>query len=135
MGQSTKSILLGSYSGFKVGNGHSISLLQFADDTIMAGKGTWDNLWSIKTIFCSFELVSGLKVNFHKSNLVDINLNSQFLEVAFSFLLCSLDAIPFKFLGDSGWCQSEAYKQVEACVGCFEKKIIFLEWASSFYWR
>lgn len=42
-----------------------ISILQFADDTVLMGKGTWNNLWSTKTIFRSFEMVSVLKVNFH----------------------------------------------------------------------
>ncbi|MCH96062.1 RNA-directed DNA polymerase (Reverse transcriptase), partial [Trifolium medium] len=36
------------------------------DDTIIVGDGNWRNLWSIKTVLRSFELVSGLKVKFHK---------------------------------------------------------------------
>lgn len=41
VGLFNKSIHFGSYSGFEVANGHSLSLLRFNDDTIMVGKGTW----------------------------------------------------------------------------------------------
>lgn len=45
------------------------------------------------------ELVSGLKVNFYKSNLIRINLKEYFLEMASTFLACCMSSIPFKFLG------------------------------------
>jgi hypothetical protein len=36
------------------------------------GEGNWNNLWSIKTVLRSFEIGSGLKVNFFKSKLYGI---------------------------------------------------------------
>ncbi|RZB71032.1 LINE-1 retrotransposable element ORF2 protein [Glycine soja] len=94
-----KASQVGNFDGYQVADGLNLSLLQFADDTILLGKGSWKNLWSIKTIFRSFELVSGLRVNFHKSKLIGLNINEGFLESASIFLSCCMTLIPFKFLG------------------------------------
>jgi hypothetical protein len=47
----------------------------------------------------SFEIVSGLKVNFNKSKLYGINLDDSFLRASSLFLHCEVDSIPFRFLG------------------------------------
>lgn len=44
-------------------------------------------------------LASGLKVNFSKSNILGINVNSSFLSMAEGFLHCKIGAVPFKYLG------------------------------------
>ena len=44
-----------------------IDLLQFADDTLLFCQRTYGNLITIKAIPRRFQLVSRLKVNFHKS--------------------------------------------------------------------
>ncbi|PNX89544.1 ribonuclease H, partial [Trifolium pratense] len=66
---------------------------------MLIGKGSWDNVWTIKTILRGFELVSGMKINFVKSKLYGINVGERFLEAAANFLLCKSESIPFKFLG------------------------------------
>jgi hypothetical protein len=87
------------FHGYKVSDNMKFHSLQFADDTILVGEGNWDNLWTIKTVLRSFELVSGLKVNFYKSKLYGINLDDSFLRASSSFLHCGVDSIPFRFLG------------------------------------
>jgi hypothetical protein len=87
------------FHGYKVSNSILFHTLQFADDTIIMGEGNWENLWTIKTVLRSFEIVSGLKVNFHKSKLYGINLDDSFLSASSSFLHCEVDSIPFRFLG------------------------------------
>ncbi|GAU25188.1 hypothetical protein TSUD_150870 [Trifolium subterraneum] len=87
------------YHGYKVSNNISFHTLQFADDTIFVGEANWDNLWTIKTVLRSFELVSGLKVNFYKSKLYGINIEEHFLRASSSFLHCEVESIPFRFLG------------------------------------
>jgi hypothetical protein len=87
------------FRGYTVSNNILFHTLQFADDTIIVGEGNWDNMWTIKTVLRSFELVSGLKVNFFKSKLYGINLDNDFLRALSAFLHCGVDSIPFKFLG------------------------------------
>jgi exonuclease III len=87
------------FHGYKVSDNIMFHSLQFADDTILVGEGNWDNLWTIKTILRSFEMVSGLKVNFFKSKLYGINIKENFLRASSSFLHCAVESIPFRFLG------------------------------------
>jgi len=53
------------YKAFQVGsNKVEISILQFADDTIFFGEANMENVKIIKAILRTFELISGLKINF-----------------------------------------------------------------------
>jgi hypothetical protein len=98
-GLMSKAVDSNLFHGYKVSNNILFHSLQFADDTIIVGEGNWDNLWMIKTILRSFEIVSGLKVNFFKSKLYGINLEESFLRASSSFLHCAVESIPFRFLG------------------------------------
>lgn len=62
------------FSGFGEGENDRLSYLQYVDDTLLVGKASIENLWAIKAVLMGFELVSGLKVNFHKSYLYEINV-------------------------------------------------------------
>ena len=44
-----------------------MNILQFADDTIFFGEASMDNIQVIKAILRSFEIASGLRINFAKS--------------------------------------------------------------------
>lgn len=98
-GMVQKAISLGMFEGYKVSSDQHYYLLQFSDNTILVGKGSWNNRWILKSIVRGFVVVSGLKVNFLKSNLFGINLREDFLESTSSFLSCSISSIPFWFLG------------------------------------
>src|ERR1051325_5083881 len=87
----------GLFYGFKVNNKLEYNLLQFADDTILIGEGTWENLWAIKAVLRGFELVSGLKTNMCKRRIYGIGIPSKFLESTSYFLVCRVDQPPFKF--------------------------------------
>ncbi|PNY05892.1 ribonuclease H [Trifolium pratense] len=86
-------------------------LIAAEDDTVLVGEGSWENIWTIKTILRGFELVSGMRINFVKSKLYRINVNDRFLEAASNFLLCRAEAIPFKFLGLPVGANPRRYKE------------------------
>lgn len=44
-------------------------------------------------------MVSGLKVNFAKSNVVGINIEGTSLRGISHFLACNIGSVPFKFIG------------------------------------
>jgi hypothetical protein len=46
-----------------------ISILQYADDTIMFMENDIEQATNMKLLLCAFERLSGLKNNFHKSEL------------------------------------------------------------------
>jgi hypothetical protein len=95
----TNAVTLGFFKVFKVNSDIVISHLQYADDTIFIGEVCVENLWSMKAILRWFELISGLKVNFHKSNIFGVNVHNSFLEGAASFLHCKVRSLPFTYLG------------------------------------
>ncbi|KAK2445049.1 hypothetical protein QL285_016023 [Trifolium repens] len=98
-GMMKRAVDIGKFKGYSINHCTQFQILQFADDTIFMGEGSWENLWTIKSLLRGFELVSGLKINFVKSKLIGLNVEDRFLEAAASFLSCLTDVVPFKFLG------------------------------------
>ena len=88
------------YKGFLVGiNKVEVSILQYADDMIFFGEETMENVRAIKAMLRAFELVSGLKINFAKSNFGAFGVPDQWKIVASNYLNCSLMSFPFTYLG------------------------------------
>ncbi|XP_058746724.1 uncharacterized protein LOC131619669 [Vicia villosa] len=94
-----KAIDIGEFKRFKIKDGIEVNMLQFADDTVIVAEGDSENLWALKIIFRGFEMMSSLRVNFHKSNIYGINVGDCYLEATSLFLSCKVDVLPFKFLG------------------------------------
>ncbi|XP_058747172.1 uncharacterized protein LOC131620179 [Vicia villosa] len=94
-----KSIEIGEFDYFSINRNCPIDILQFADDTLLVGKGNWKHIWAIKAVLKAFELVSGLGIKYHKSKLIGINLNGSFLEAASNVLSCKVKDSNFFFLG------------------------------------
>lgn len=69
-----------------------VSILQYANDTLF-------NIFTIKTILRLFELVSGLKVNFHKSHFGEIGVYRRAVVHFASILNCKTMTTPFIYLG------------------------------------
>jgi len=91
---------MGMYSGFKVGSsGLSVSNPQYIYDTLFIGEETMDNLLAIKSVPRCFKLACGLRVNFAKSCVMGITVDSAFLGMVDTLLHCSMGSIPFKYLG------------------------------------
>jgi hypothetical protein len=47
--------------------GRGIISLQYADDTLLFSSANFDNLVNLKCVLLSFEQISGMRINFHKS--------------------------------------------------------------------
>lgn len=64
----------------------------------MGGKN-WANVRAMRDILHLFAAMSGLKVNFHKSELVDVNVNMSWLLEAVTVLNCKVATLPIVYLG------------------------------------
>jgi hypothetical protein len=64
------------FTGYGVGHANAtvISHLQFVDDTLLLGAKSCANIRALRAVVSLFAVMSGLKVNFHKSLLVGINI-------------------------------------------------------------
>ena len=89
------------FEGYKVGlnNPMVVSHLQFVDDTLLLGIKSWANVRALRAVLVLFEEMSGLKVNFHKSLLVGVNISDSWLVEATSILNCKVGHVPFLYLG------------------------------------
>ncbi|XP_058767209.1 uncharacterized protein LOC131640851 [Vicia villosa] len=110
-----KSVEVGDFKPFKYGEEDYVDILQFADDTVIIGEPSCDNLWNMKVLLRGFKLVSGLKINFHKSKFFGIHIGEWLSYSATSFLSCKKGTFPFKFLGvwvGEGANKRRAWKEV-----------------------
>jgi hypothetical protein len=104
---------LSLYEGFRfTGSEVEDSHLQYADDTLCIGTPSVDNLWTNKALLQGFESASGLKINFAKSCLIGVNVQTDFMDMACSFLHCSQGCLPFSIFGSSGGCQSSKIRNL-----------------------
>ncbi|GKV20736.1 hypothetical protein SLEP1_g30818 [Rubroshorea leprosula] len=92
---------LNMYKGVEMGEERlEVTHLQFADDSIFFCDASDSNIKAIKGILRTFELVSGLEVNFFKSALYGINVKAEEISECAESLNCMVGAMPFKYLGD-----------------------------------
>ncbi|GKU93948.1 hypothetical protein SLEP1_g7497 [Rubroshorea leprosula] len=88
------------YKGVKVGNGDTmITHLQFADDTIFFEEASDENIKVVKGIMRIFELASGLKINFAKSQLMGMGVEERWTSRMAYRQCCTQGEFPFKYLG------------------------------------
>ena len=89
------------FSGYKVGRDMSLSIshLQFADDTLILGEKSWANVRAMRAVLHLFAAMSRLKVNFHKSELVGVNINQSWLLETTMVLNCKVIGLPIMYLG------------------------------------
>jgi hypothetical protein len=73
--------------------------LQYADDTILFLESDIHMARILKWILTCFENLSGLRINYHKSDLMTINLSEACAKEFAQVFCCNLGSFPFKYLG------------------------------------
>jgi hypothetical protein len=76
-----------------------LSILQYADDTILFMDHDLEQAKNMKLLLCVFEQLSGLKINFHKSEIFCYGEAKHYEQEYTSLFGCSLDSYPFRYLG------------------------------------
>ena len=76
-----------------------ISHIQYADDTVIMLDCSDNSIRNLKLILYCFEWLSGLKINFHKTEVYVFSFEySEKLRLA-NMLNCALTELPMKYLG------------------------------------
>jgi len=88
------------FSSIKIGREEvELCILQFANDTLFLSEESHNNLVTMKAILRGFEIALGLKINFHKSRIVGVNVNRNAMVCYAKTLNCDQMGVPFKYLG------------------------------------
>ncbi|WVZ54783.1 hypothetical protein U9M48_005532 [Paspalum notatum var. saurae] len=76
-----------------------LSILQFADDTILFLDHNLESAQNLKLILCAFEQVSGLKINIHKSQLFCFGPAQNSIDQYTNIFGCKTSDFPLCYLG------------------------------------
>jgi len=66
---------------------------------LLVGVKSWANVRALRAVLSLFAVMSGLKVNFHKSLLVGVNIADSWLNEVVSILDCKVGKVLFMYLG------------------------------------
>lgn len=75
-----------------------LSILQYAYDTIIFMKHDMDKAVNMKLVFCLFEQLSGLKINFYKSGLSCFGSAKEEERNYKKLFGCEIGMLPFSYL-------------------------------------
>ena len=76
-----------------------LSVLQYADDTILFMDHDYEKACNLKLILCAFEQLSGLKINFHKSEIFCFGEAKDSEHLYSQLFGCKTGTYPFRYLG------------------------------------
>jgi hypothetical protein len=76
-----------------------LSILQYADDTILFMKHDIDKAKNMKLLLSAFEQLSGLKINFYKSEIFCFGQAKDYELQDEQLFGCKKGSYPFKYLG------------------------------------
>jgi hypothetical protein len=74
-------------------------ILQYVDDTIIFLDHDLEQAKNLKLLLCAFEQLSGLKINFHKSEVFCYGAAREMESFYTSLIGCNSGIYPFKYLG------------------------------------
>jgi hypothetical protein len=74
-------------------------IIQYADDTLLFLQADARQFFCLKALLHSFADSTGLKVNYHKSCLIPINVDAQKVTQLAGVFDCKVEALPFTYLG------------------------------------
>ena len=75
-----------------------VSILQYADDTIIFMEHDLAKARNMKLVLCLFEQLTGLKINFHKNELFCFGRANEEQEAYRQLFGCELGTLPFTYL-------------------------------------
>lgn len=108
-----------------------LSILQYADDTIIFMEHDFDEAKNLKLLFCAFEQLSGLKINFHKSEVFCYGEAKEFERDYSQIFGCDMGSLPFRYLGipmhhrklrNADW--KEVEERFQKRLSCWKSKML-----------
>ncbi|KAJ9535890.1 LOW QUALITY PROTEIN: hypothetical protein OSB04_un000946 [Centaurea solstitialis] len=90
----------GVFKGVQLPNGGpTVSHLQYADDAIFLGDWSRSNIRNLIRVLRCFHLSSGLRVNWTKSNLIGVGVETHEIAATANSINCKVGSLPLFYLG------------------------------------
>jgi hypothetical protein len=80
-------------------SGTYLPIVQCADDTLLIMKVCPIQLMALKNLLEAFAQATGIRVNYAKSSMMDINVTEQRLQDLVAVFGCAVGQLPFTYLG------------------------------------
>lgn len=115
--------------GLPINENNKVTILQYADDTIFMIKDDPEQARNLKFILCLFEQLSGLKINFNKSEVFCIGKAVERQSMYSEIFTCKIGTLPMKYLGvpihkkrllNKDWTPTE--NKMEHKLGCWQAR-------------
>lgn len=74
-------------------------IIQYTDDTLLFLSSSSKELFCLKAILNTFAASTGLKINFNKSSMIPLNVDTEKVEHLSMLFGCSVGNLPFTYLG------------------------------------
>ncbi|XP_016206137.1 uncharacterized protein LOC107646468 [Arachis ipaensis] len=100
-----------------------LSHLQFADNTILFCPPEEETVKNYKRLLRCFEMMSGLSINFEKSNLIPVNCSQEWINRMCQLLGCQEAALPVRYLGINLGANSRLVKTWKPVIDKVEEKL------------
>jgi hypothetical protein len=111
-----------------------LSILQYADDTVIFLDHNLDHAQNINLLLTVFEQLFGLKINFHKSELFCYGMAKDH-ELQYSHLFgCAIGSMPFNYLGIHMIHQKLRNSDCQGVIDRFEKRPSTLKAKFFIFW-
>jgi len=91
-----RGLIKGVADDFIVGG---IISLQYANDTILFSRIEEEYTRNLKGVLMWFEQLSGMRINFHKSELIPMNVEPDVVHRLAHLFSCPVGSLPIKYLG------------------------------------
>lgn len=78
---------------------NSYPIIQYADDTLIIMPAKRREVLCLKALLQSFSVCIGLRINYHKSCMLPINVDGNNMEILPGTFGCSVGSMPFTYLG------------------------------------
>ncbi|GJR05549.1 RNA-directed DNA polymerase, eukaryota [Tanacetum coccineum] len=112
------------FRDIRVGPGEAhISHVFYADDAMFMGEWDAKNGSNFITILNCFYLISGLRINLHKSKLYGVGVSLDEVKEFSSNTCCSVSSLPFTYLGLPVGCNIRRISSWEDMISKVQKKL------------
>ncbi|RZC29900.1 Exocyst complex component SEC6 isoform B [Glycine soja] len=112
------------FTSYQVGSmKEDVNILQYADDTLFFGAANSANVRVLKYVLRCYELASGLKINYTKSQFGCLSKSEAWCRDAAHFLSYSQMGTPFSYLGIPVGSSPKSWSVWQPIINKFESKL------------